>query len=120
MTLIQTLFPNHITLQKQGACSAEVRALAPVFEKSSTEFKPEPKQLRCKNIVNIETFNDRTLNTVNQLPELTASADEHNIDTICIQEHRYYHSEQEIKYHDAGKGWTFASASAWKNSIKPL
>ena len=37
----------------------------------------------------------------------------HNIDIICIQE--YIHSE-DIKYRDTGNGWTFVSASAWKNS----
>ena len=62
------------------------------------------------------TFNVRTLNRIGQLPELTASAVEHNIDIICIQEHRYTHSE-DIKYHDTGNGWTLATVSAWKNSV---
>ena len=62
------------------------------------------------------TFNVRTLNRIGQLPELTASAVEHNIDIICIQEHRYTHSE-DIKYHDTGNGWTRATVSAWKNSV---
>ena len=40
---------------------------------------------------------------------------DHNIDIICIQEHRYTHSE-DIKYHHTGNGcWT--AASAWKNSV---
>ena len=38
------------------------------------------------------------------------------IDIICIQEHRYTHSE-DIKYHDSSNGWTLAIASAWKNSV---
>ena len=64
------------------------------------------------------TFNVRTLNRIGQLPELTASAVEHNIDihVICIQEHRYTYSE-DIKYHDTGNGWTLATVSAWKNSV---
>ena len=41
---------------------------------------------------------------------------DHNIDIIFIQEHRYIHSE-DIRYHDSGKGWTLATASAWKNSV---
>ena len=41
---------------------------------------------------------------------------DHNIDIICIQEHKYVHSE-DIKYHDTGNGWTFVSASTWKNSV---
>ena len=57
------------------------------------------------------------LNTINQLPELVSSAIELNINVICIQEHRYFHPDIKLKHHDVGKGWTFISASAWKNSI---
>ncbi len=80
---------------------AEVSALATVFEKSATKLKPKTKFLRSKNIVNIVVFNVWMLNTVNQLPQLTASKAEHNTNIMCI--HRYYHSELEIKYHDTGK-----------------
>ena len=45
------------------------------------------------------------------------SAVEHKIDIICIQEHRYTHAE-DIKYHETGNGWTLATVSAWKNSVK--
>ena len=51
-----------------------------------------------------------------QLPELTASAIDHNIDIICIQEHRCTHCE-DIKYHDPGNGWTLETVSIWKNSV---
>ena len=67
--------------------------------------------------IQIATFKVRTLNKIGQLPELTSSAIEHNIDIICIQEQRYIHTE-DIKYHDSGNGWTLATASAWKNSVK--
>ena len=70
----------------------------------------------CRDNSMIATFNVRTLNKIRQLPELTASALDHNIDIICIQEHRYRHSE-DIKYHDTGNGWMLATASAWKNSV---
>ena len=76
----------------------------------------EQKLLKCKRTIRIATFNVRTLNRIGQLPELTASDIDHKIDIICIQEHRYTHSE-DIKYHDSGNGWTLASASAWKNSV---
>ena len=55
----------------------------------------------------------RTLNKIDQLPELTASASDQNIDIICIQEHRYIHSE-DIKYPDSGNGSTLVSVSAGK------
>ena len=65
------------------------------------------------------TFNVRTLNRIGQLLELTASAIDHNIDIICIQENRYTHSE-DIKYHDTGNGWTLATASPWKNFVNVM
>ena len=72
---------NHIALcaSQQGAHSAEVGNLAPMFEKSTTEFKLRQKLLRCKSTVHIGTFNVRTLNRIGQLPELTASVAEHDI-----------------------------------------
>ena len=77
------------------------------------------KLLKCKRTIQIATFNVRTLNRIRQLPELTASAIDHNIDIICIQEHRFTHCE-DIKYHDTGNEWTLATASAWKNSVNAL
>ena len=56
------------------------------------------------------------MNRIGQLPEQTASAVEHKIDIICIQEHRYTHTEY-IKYHETGNGWSVAIVSAWKNTI---
>ena len=114
MTNTQTTCPNRIALRagKKGTRPAEVGALASVFEKSATELKQ--KLLKCKRTIQIAKFNVRTLNRIVQLPELTASAIDHNI--ICIQERRYTHSE-DIKYHDSGNGWTLATASAWKNSV---
>ena len=53
---------------------------------------------------------------IGQLPELIASAVEHKIDIICIQEHRYTHTE-DIKYHKTGNGWSLVTVSAWKNSV---
>ena len=112
ITLIQIILPNCTMLHasKQGVCSAEVGPLTSVFEKSASELKPKQNLLRCKSIVNIVAF-DRTLNSINQLPELTASVAEHD---MCTN-HRYYHSELELKYHDTGNGWTFVLVSPWKN-----
>ena len=103
MTHTQTTFTNRIALRvgKKGARPAEVGALASVFEKSATELKQ--KLLKYKQTTQIATFNVRTLNRIGQLPELTASAVEHKIDIICIQEHRYTHTE-DIKYHETGNG----------------
>ena len=62
-----------------------------------TEVKLKEKLLKCKRTTQKATFNVRTLKKIGQLPELTASALDHNIDISCIQEHRYIHSE-DIKY----------------------
>ena len=53
------------------------------------------------------------------LPELTASDVEQKIDIICIQEHRYTHTE-DIKYHETGNGWMLVTVSAWKNTVNAL
>ena len=71
---------------------------------------------QCKQTLQIATFNVRTLNRIGQLPELIASAVEHKIDIICIQEHRYTHTE-DIKYHETGNGWSLVTVSAWKTSV---
>ena len=117
MTHTQTTYINRIALRasKKGVRPAEVGALTSVFEKSAPELKQQ-KLLKCKQTIQIATFNVRTFNRIGQLPELTASAVEHKIDIICIQEHRYTHNE-DIKYHDTGNGWTLATVSAWKNSV---
>ena len=85
-----------------------------MFEKSATELKQ--KLLKCKQTIQIATFNVRTLNRIGQLPELTASAVEHKIDIICIQEHRYTHTK-DIKYYETGNEWMLVTVSAWKNSV---
>ena len=117
MTHTQTTYTNRIVLRagEKGARPAEVGALASVFEKSATELK-QSKLLKCKQTLQIATFNVGTLNRIGQLPELIASAEEHKIDIICIQEHRYTHTE-DIKYHETGNGWSLATVSAWKNSV---
>ena len=117
MTHTQTTYINCIALRagKKGARPAEVGALASVFEKSATELKQQ-KLLKCKQTIQIAKFNVRTLNRIGQLPELTASAVEHKIDIICIQEYRYTPTK-DIKYHETGNGWMLATALAWKNSV---
>ena len=85
MTYTQTTYINRITLRagKKGAPPAEVGALASVFEKSATELKQQ-KLLKCKQTIQIATFDVRTLNRIVQPPELTALAVEYEIDITCI------------------------------------
>ena len=117
MTHTQTTYKNRIALRagKKGARPADVGALASVFEKLPTELK-QSKLRKCKQALQIATFNVRTLNRIGQLPELIASAEEHKIDIICIQEHRYTHTE-DIKDQETGNGWSLVTVFAWKNSV---
>ena len=117
MTHTQTTYINRIALcaGKKGARPAEVGARASGFEKSAIELKQQ-KLLKCKQTIQIATFNVRNSNRIGQLPGLSASAVEHKIDIICIQEHRYTHNE-DIKYHDTGNGWTLATVSVWEKSV---
>ena len=86
--------------------------LGPTVEKPATENRQNQKLLKCKSIIQIVTFNVKTLNRISQLPVLRVSAVDHNIDIVW-----YHHIEVEMKYNDIGNGWTFTSASAWKNSV---
>ena len=56
MILIQTVYPNDITLhvEKQRACSAEAENLASVFKKSATEPKPNLNRLSHKCVSRTE------------------------------------------------------------------
>ena len=67
--------------------------------------------------MHIVTFHVRTLKRIDQFLELTESALEHNINMICVPEHRFHNCELEIKYHHTGNWWMFISASAWRNSV---
>ena len=119
MTFTQTICPNHIALctGKKGEYSAEVGALALVFKKSATDLRHKQKILKCKSTIQIVTFSVRTLNRIGQRAEVSVSVVEHEIDIVCIQEHRCHHNEIEIKYHNTGNGWIFVLVSAWKSSI---
>ena len=108
--------PHHFSQTKKGARPAEVRALASVFEKSTTELKLKQKLLKCKCTIQIVIYNVRTLNRIRQLPELIASAIDHNVNIICMQEHGYTHCK-DIQYHNTGNGWTLATATAWKKPV---
>ena len=71
--------------------------------------------LKCKRNVNIATFNTRTLNkSTVKLGELTALSEKHSIDVTCVQEHRIYHDDINIKHEEMGKGWKLITSLAEK------
>ena len=83
----------------------------------SIELKQKLKLLKCKTTIQIATLNIRTLNRIGQLPELTVAVIDHNIDIVCVREHRYHQSKEDMKYHNTGNGWTFVSSTTWKNFV---
>ena len=89
MTYTQTTYINRITLRagKKRVRPAKVGALASVFEKSATELK-QLKLLKCKQTIQIVTFNVITLNRIGQLPELTASAVDVRIQDVALKTYR--------------------------------
>ena len=56
-----------------------------------------------KNL-NLSTFNVRTLQSIKQTSELIAIAVTYHIYVINAQEHRFYHEDIDLKYHDLGNG----------------
>ena len=56
--------------------------------KNQLQNSSKNKNYLLQIIIQIATFNVRTLNRILQLPEQTASAIDHNIDIICIKELR--------------------------------
>lgn len=72
--------------------------------------------LKCRKAMLISTFNCRTLNTSGKIGELIALAQVKHIDIMCIQEHRIYHEDVDIKFHDMKKGWVLITSSAQKAS----
>ena len=90
---------NRIALRvgKKRARPPGFGALARLFEKSATELKLKQKLIKCQSTLQIATFNVWTLSRIGQLLELTASAIDHNIDVIYIEEY-----SENIKYHDTG------------------
>ena len=86
------------------------------IEKNATgqNILKDCRLFKCRKTTLVSTFNCRTLSSIGRTGELTALAQEQNIDVICIQEHRIYHDDIELKYHDMKKGWVMITSSAEK------
>ena len=82
------------------------------IEKSATG---KTALLKAKKIISVSTINLRTLICKSKLYETIASAENFGIDILCIQEHRLYHQEIDIKFCKLERNWTLITNSAWKN-----
>ena len=106
--LVQTASP-FVRVKKSASCWGWSLSIWQINYRAQTKTK-------ITKILQIVIFNVRTLNRIGNLQERTALAIDHSIDTICIQEHGYVHSE-DIKHHNTKKLWRLFSASTCKNSV---
>ena len=84
------------------------------IEKYATDQDPKGNTLlKCRKTTLISTLNYRTLNISGKVEALALGQEQH-IDILCIQEHRIYHKDVEIKFHDMKKGWVLITSSARK------
>ena len=117
MTNNSTTSSHHIARRvgHQGArppvgCQAGIETYAP-----DQNISKDCRIFNRKKTTLVSTFNCRTLNSIGRTGELTALAQEQNIDVICIQEHRIDHDDIELKFHDMKKGWVMITSSAEKS-----
>ena len=75
-----------------------------------------PKQLfKCRKYTILSTLNTRTLQPKGRLEELAHCAKSTNIDIIAIQEHRFFHPDDSLKYQSVGS-YQLITSSATKNT----
>jgi exonuclease III len=84
---------------------------------STTNPKTQKQLLKCTKPIIISSLNTRTLNPVGRVEELSHLAMTHNIDVVCIQDHKFYHPDDDLQYHKKIQGQQLITASCWKNSI---
>ena len=75
------------------------------------------KLLRCTKSLSLTTFNARTLQKQYNLEELVYAASIHKLDIVCLQEHRYMHSEV-LSFSKPSPDYTLITSSAWENTSK--
>ena len=85
-------------------------------EGSTPRFTKPKNIVNCKNRTIFSTFNARTLTRRGCLDELGLNAELFGIDIIAIQEHRFYHPDDTLKYHEVGS-YQLVTSLASKNSV---
>lgn len=80
---------------------------------TSSDMK-SPKLISTTSEMHITTFNACTLSKPFYLAELVDSMERHNLSIVCIQEHRFFHTEP-IKYHQLSSEYTLLTSSAILN-----
>ena len=90
------------------------RALPNGEETGPTPTK-STKIVGCKKHTIVSSLNVRTLGPPGRLDELIHSAKTYNIDVLAIQEHRFFHPKEPLKYHQASP-FQLVTSSSTKNS----
>ena len=100
----------------QQGSRAGVTVLAQDFDKFVTEWNRR-QLLKCKRTINRSTFNECALQSIKQMSELIAIAVTYHIDVIKVQEHRFYHEDIDLKYHELGNGWNSYLHQLWRTQV---
>ena len=104
-----------LNLPDDGICLMGERALPDGKGASPTKLTSS-RIVRCKKRTIISSLNTRTLDPLGRLEELAECSKRQNIDILAVQEHRFHHPKDELKYHQAGS-FQLVTSSATKNSI---
>ena len=79
------------------------------------ESGPKVHQLlKCKSPIILSTLNVRTIMKPERLQELVHNAKQHEIDVICIQEHRIQHTNSELEFKSV-ENYQLITSSAYRN-----
>ena len=87
----------------------------PVPKKSPSSKPLSQCIINCKENTIISSFNERTLAPLGHLNELSHNAKSQGIDIIAIQEHRFYHPDNIVKYKQIDS-FNLITSSAIKNT----
>ena len=99
-----------------GDPSNLIRQASPDGEESGPSQNTSNKYIvNCKKHTIISSFNARTLGPIGRLEELAESTKSQGIDIVAVQEHRFHHPDDILKYHQVGS-YQLVTSSASKNS----
>ena len=84
-----------------GAALNLSRQALPDGEESCPTQNSKSTIVGCKKHTIVSSLNVRTLGPQGRLDELINSAKACKTDTLAIQEHRFFHPEEPLKYHQA-------------------
>ena len=107
---------THTSVLNDGGTSNLSRRVSLDGEESGHTLLASISQIvSCKKQAIISSFNARTLGPLGRLEELAECSKSQNIDILAIQEHRFHHPNDVLKYHQAGS-FQLVTSSAPKNS----